>query len=535
MRSALLMLAMLAAPVMAADWNEWRGPDRNGVVRQSPPLLDAWPDAGPKLLWTSEEKLPTTGDFDGGWGSPVVADGRLYCSVMLGRKEEIPTRTVTRDLLQQFGWAEKKPPAAVLDAVEAARLSPDRKALKDARAVTEWATKWLDEHLDAEQRKAFGTFVVRRLTLGDAAVDLPTLDRLAAVVDKPFADVAALDAWFAANQIPEAARQAIKAKLPTSARVCDNMFLCLNADTGQTVWKKAFPNHYPAGVPGRYVTAGSTPCVVDGKCYVVGMDGVAFCLDATSGELIWRSKPTKPTQASFVVADGVAVIPSGPLTGYDALTGAVLWTRDEVAASWASPVLWKQDGKSYLIVRSDGKIFCVTQKTGELLWTVNEGSFDQHCSASTPAVDGDRMAVTWARGIRFYRLSPEKADLLGQAECPTGYAASPVIIEAHAYVLGSKGSSCIEIETGKVVWQDKALIAGSYGAPILVDGKVLAQGNKKGDYGDGSLAMFLLSPEKGSLLAQADLKQTLTTTPAVAAGRAYCRLRNHLACYDLRK
>jgi outer membrane protein assembly factor BamB len=177
----------------------------------------------------------------------------------------------------------------------------------------------------------------------------------------------------------------------------------------------------------------------------------------------------------------------------------------------------------------------VAPKTGEVLWTRNEGGYSQHFSASTPAVDGDLMAVTGTWGVRFYKLSLEKAELLREAACLKDYAASPIITGAHAYIMGRRGTSCVSIETGDIVWQDRALMAGSYAAPILVDGKVLVQGNKRRNYGDGSLAMFLVSPAKGRLLAQADIKQTLTTTPAVVDGRVYCRLVNRLACYDLRK
>ena len=34
-----------------ADWPQWRGPNRNGVTHNSPPLASAWPDSGPKKIW----------------------------------------------------------------------------------------------------------------------------------------------------------------------------------------------------------------------------------------------------------------------------------------------------------------------------------------------------------------------------------------------------------------------------------------------------------------------------------------------------
>src|SRR5687767_14334266 len=62
-------------PAFASDWPEWRGPNRNGAAPTSPPLISALPTLGLKPAWKSEN-LPS-----GGWGSPIVADGRVYLFV----------------------------------------------------------------------------------------------------------------------------------------------------------------------------------------------------------------------------------------------------------------------------------------------------------------------------------------------------------------------------------------------------------------------------------------------------------------------
>ena len=49
-----IVLALLASPLSAADWPQWRGPQRNGVSSESG-LLKQWPEAGPKLLWRTSE------------------------------------------------------------------------------------------------------------------------------------------------------------------------------------------------------------------------------------------------------------------------------------------------------------------------------------------------------------------------------------------------------------------------------------------------------------------------------------------------
>lgn len=54
----------------ASDWPQWRGPERNGVSRETS-LLKSWPAGGPRALWS----VKTVG---GGYGTPSVANGRVY-------------------------------------------------------------------------------------------------------------------------------------------------------------------------------------------------------------------------------------------------------------------------------------------------------------------------------------------------------------------------------------------------------------------------------------------------------------------------
>jgi outer membrane protein assembly factor BamB len=71
-RTLLLAGALLLAAVAAAaDWPQWRGPERDDVSKESG-LLKAWPKAGPKLLWTA------TLDAGIGYSGPAVVGDRLY-------------------------------------------------------------------------------------------------------------------------------------------------------------------------------------------------------------------------------------------------------------------------------------------------------------------------------------------------------------------------------------------------------------------------------------------------------------------------
>jgi outer membrane protein assembly factor BamB len=68
---------LLAAPLaFAADWPQWRGPNRDAISPETG-LLRQWPAGGPKLVWTSREA-------GRGFGAPAVVGDRVYVLGALG-------------------------------------------------------------------------------------------------------------------------------------------------------------------------------------------------------------------------------------------------------------------------------------------------------------------------------------------------------------------------------------------------------------------------------------------------------------------
>ena len=65
-----LLVLSAALSVAASDWPQWRGPERNGISRETG-LLKEWPKDGPKLLW----KESAAGR---GYATPAVVGERLY-------------------------------------------------------------------------------------------------------------------------------------------------------------------------------------------------------------------------------------------------------------------------------------------------------------------------------------------------------------------------------------------------------------------------------------------------------------------------
>jgi outer membrane protein assembly factor BamB len=535
--SMLVFLGVVTA-ARAADWNQWRGPQRNGHVPDGPALLDGWSADGPKQVWVSEEKV-LSGESGGGMGGVVVAKGRMYCLIVPRHSEPLTTRTLAEARLLNLGWTKTKPPEDLLAKVEKARVSDERQALKNSQEVQAWVKAWVEANLDAEAKQKHGGFISNRLARGRSALDMAVLDKLATIKDQEFPDQAALDRWLDANGIEGDARKTVLAQIPVKVDLLDNEVLCVDAGTGKTLWRRTFQNDRSTGVlaGGDYMPS-STPCVVDGKCYIMGMGCQVFCLDAVTGKTIWSAAAGTGRSArhcSFAVIDGVAVVPAGPLTGFDAQTGQVLWAHEAVANSWASPVFWQNDGKTWLVIRAGGKIMCLDPKPGTIRWSIDEGKASQNYAGSSPAIVGDVMAVSNQRGVCIYRLSAETAKRLWDVRCPMDYDTAPTIVEGHVYVFGRSGGTCISLESGEITWQDGDVKMASYSVPILADGTLLLQGfEKAGSYGDGSLCMIAVSPEKPRVLGKARIGQALCATSAVVDGLFYCRLTRGLACYDLR-
>ncbi|MFQ3593648.1 MAG: PQQ-binding-like beta-propeller repeat protein, partial [Gemmataceae bacterium] len=64
-----LILTLLGTPLLADDWPQWLGPQRDGVWREKG-ILTKFPKSGPKQLW----RVP----IGGGYAGPAVADGIVY-------------------------------------------------------------------------------------------------------------------------------------------------------------------------------------------------------------------------------------------------------------------------------------------------------------------------------------------------------------------------------------------------------------------------------------------------------------------------
>jgi outer membrane protein assembly factor BamB len=75
----ITLLTLVAAAASATDWPQWRGPHRDGISAETG-LLDAWPAAGPKLIWKAQ-------GLGEGYSSFAIVGDRLYTQGQQGNQE----------------------------------------------------------------------------------------------------------------------------------------------------------------------------------------------------------------------------------------------------------------------------------------------------------------------------------------------------------------------------------------------------------------------------------------------------------------
>jgi len=79
--AAVVVFSLTEVAAQSADWPQWRGPNRDGISKDTG-LLKQWPENGPPLIW----KITGAGN---GYSSLAIAGGRLFTMGVRGGREYV--------------------------------------------------------------------------------------------------------------------------------------------------------------------------------------------------------------------------------------------------------------------------------------------------------------------------------------------------------------------------------------------------------------------------------------------------------------
>ena len=99
-RTLCTLFLMSAVTAVAANWPQFRGPERTAISAEQG-LLRAWPEGGPEVLWS----IPVAQ----GYAAPAVFDGRVYFNDYDEATSEFLVRCATlTDGEEQWRFSEKR-------------------------------------------------------------------------------------------------------------------------------------------------------------------------------------------------------------------------------------------------------------------------------------------------------------------------------------------------------------------------------------------------------------------------------------------
>ncbi len=343
--------------------------------------------------------------------------------------------------------------------------------------------------------------------------------------------------------------------------------VCLDADTGQTVWEHRYDWPYlPASV---YPGPRATPTYWNGRIYFAAPDGSISCLSADSGDLYWSANLKQEYagrgtdfgySCSPLAIDGKIVLPVGgrgaSMIALDALSGTVLWKSGDDAASYASALPITFRGRRLVIGYLQNALVCHDLQTGELVWRhYLSAGYDEHSSWPIYREPYLWIASAFRGGSQLLEITQDetnplrpvwKSDLLSNDILSSvlvngalfGFDVSDAQAKTHRPTRGR--FRCLNFLDGKPFWATSAETARRFttaatddrgkrighASVIAADGKLILLNDT------GELILARVTQEKYEELARTMILggEICWTQPILHRGRVYARNQSRAVC-----
>ncbi len=475
----LVCAVSFTASLAAADWNQWRGPQRDGAAPDSPALRDALPATGLAAAWTADQAI--AGAQGGGWSSPIVVNGRVY--LFAHKKTRLKAGALPK---QEFPW-----------------LPPEKRVGMSDEQYAEYERKRRDED---ELRASFFRHDEFIYCLDARTGELVWTNQRDSVYTR-----------FSQSGSPAV----IDGRLFTLG--AGRVAYCIDAVSGDDLWQRKLPGEF------RDEFLQSSVAVTDGIAVV--LCGSLYGLDAATGEIVWAgdAKATRGTHSSPVVWDGagrnlvIANVGDGDTIAVDPRTGQEQW-RVRSEGGQSTPVLVGDQLITYGSSRKRGlRCFRISSSGAEHVWTYN-GTADP---GSSPVVVGDNVFVQGDRRLACVDLATGKARWNTTLDMARPRYTS--LVAADGKVFYTFDSVLCFRATGEgfrplmtAVIDDQGLLADEAAFRQMLNLDALeqtAEGQKE------SQQLWRKKFNGSEPLACA--------SPAIADGRLFVRTKKGLACFDL--
>jgi outer membrane protein assembly factor BamB len=333
----------------------------------------------------------------------------------------------------------------------------------------------------------------------------------------------------------------------------DEFVQARKADTGKLIWSQRIGKVGKPDQKPNYAGARSTPTIDGDFLYVLGSDGDLVCLTKADGTVKWRKnlltdfagKSGTWAYSESLLVDGDAVVctPGGTkatLLALNKATGDVLWMcpqEEGDEAAYSSIIVVTAAGKRQYVQLLQKGLVGVEAKTGRFLWRYDRPISRFNANIPTP-VAGDGYVYTASAGTGGGAVKlVQKADGVAaehvyfEGRLPTAIGGTIKLGEL-LYGTTSRAMVCFEVETGKVLWSERAIGAASL---TFADGRLYLHGE------NGSVALMEPSSkgyrELGRFTPSGGPKKRggkAWAYPVVSDGRLFIRDWDTIWCYQVK-
>ncbi|MFO0824988.1 MAG: PQQ-binding-like beta-propeller repeat protein [Gemmataceae bacterium] len=372
---SLGLTSALALSLSAADWPQWRGPDRTGVSKETG-LLKVWPKDGPLVAW----KVKGCG---AGFSSVVVTGGVIYGTGLKDGKELLWARKESDGSeIWAKPFAENGKPGGPSEGPNATPVVQGNKvyALSSGGELACLETKGGKVLWSKNFSKDFGG----RMMSGWGYSETPLIDG-DKLICTPGSDKAAI--------------------------------VALNKDTGREIWKSEIKGAGGAGYASPIkAEVGGVPMYIT----LLGKSGGVVAVHAATGKLLWQYTKINNGTANIptvVTRDDLVWCSTGYGDGGSALLKIKADSKTAVSVTevkrYSSGELQNHHGGMVLVgdhvyfgnAHNNGHPACVEFKTGDIVYKENKGA----------AGGGGSAAVMFADGMLYYRYENGVVALLEAA------------------------------------------------------------------------------------------------------------------------
>jgi outer membrane protein assembly factor BamB len=414
----------LLFPTAPGDWNEWRGPARDGVSREKN-LPKTWSPTGENLSW----KAPY-----GGRSAPIVMGDHVYLQDSVGKGAYLQERIVCLNAdTGMFVWEYRFN-------IYLSDVPPHRVGW--ASPVGDLATG--NVYVFGVGGNLIGLSrdgrVLWQRSLGE---DFGLLTTHGGRTVSPLIEGDMVIVSGVTFQWGQHARGA-------------HRFMAFDKRTGETMWISA-----PGGRP--YDTTYAAPIIVNvngTRLLIQGAsDGVVYAIKAGTGEPVWKYEISKRGINTGVVVHGTTAILThseenlnssemGMMVAVDATAKGeikkeqIKWQTYGWQGGFSSPVL---DGDRLYQIDNSANLAAFDVNTGKQLWLKNLGTIQK---ASPVLADGKLYVGTENGKFFIVKPGPKGAEILDEDQLGTEAQPEPIIASVavangRIYVISDSNIYCI--------------------------------------------------------------------------------------------